>query len=100
MSDVLLPGDGAPPAVPPRLAHPGASRHAVAAYTALPVPRLPASALGNERDLRRAGHGDRAALHPSARGIPTRVPVPGTRPSLRPLRTHRGSLDVCTEPWG
>src|SRR4029453_3809771 len=55
--DRLCPCEGKPPSVPPRLAHPGASCHAVAASAAFSVPRVPASSLRNECNLRRAVEG-------------------------------------------
>src|SRR5712691_13307332 len=100
MPGVLLPREGEPTAVPPRLAHPGASRHPVAAYEAVPMSRLPPPPLGNERDLRRACAMDRAPLPPGATGLPAGLSMPRTRPSLRPLRAHRVALDGCQEPWG
>src|SRR2546426_12660502 len=94
MPGVLLPREGEPTTLHPRLTHPGASRHVVAAYEAVPKRRLPASGLGNKGDVRRAGPGDRASLQPRTRGISAKVAVERTRPSLRPLQAHRGLLDV------
>src|SRR4029434_8983191 len=86
--DMLFPREREPPSVHPCPAYPGAPRHAVAASEAFCVPRVPASPLGNEWNLRRADEVDAAPLPAGTRGMLAGVSVQRTGPSLWSLRTH------------